>query len=160
MAEQSEYSKELFRNRKKQYRSRHRSVTLSFPMDVAKNVEAKATNHGKTLPDFIKSLIAANLEGTGYVLPKDNNIQTLIIELRRIGTNVNQLVRHINSVRDISQTDITQMQKHLLEVEQQVKAALMKPQSFQDFISDYLKKHPEHLQALIDFLNDYQSNSR
>ncbi|MCG3167177.1 MAG: hypothetical protein POELPBGB_02961 [Bacteroidia bacterium] len=159
MADQIEHKKALFRDRKKRYRSRHKSVTLSFSMDFAKRLQKEADQYDKTFPDFIKSLVAAHMEGTGYILPKDSNLQTLLLALRRIGNNVNQLTRYVHTEGLLKERDITTMQQHLLEVEREIKIALAQPPSITNMLSEYLSKYPEKVSSLKNWLNDYQSDS-
>ncbi len=147
-------------NRKQKYRKNHKTVSLSFSFDKAKALHEVATRHGKTPPQFLKCLLDASLHGTGYVLPNDNKLQELLLALRHIGNNINQLTRHVHEKGVITHSDIKYLQQRLMQLEKHVTIALERPPSISDILTEHLDEHPETLQSLRAWINQYDHDNK
>lgn len=144
------------RERKRRYRARHRTYSLSFTIAEAKEIEREADKYGKTTPQFIKTLVEVHLNGNGYLMHDESKLQDLVYQLRKVGSNLNQTVRHINSTREVSYKDVERLQNQLNAIENQVVKALTQPPEITQILQEYLKQNPQKLQILINWLNQYQ----
>jgi hypothetical protein len=149
-----------FRDRKARYRKSHKTFSLSFSLEKAKALKEEAKRYNKTSPELIKSLVDACLNGTGYIVPKEANLQALSLAMRRIGSNLNQVVRHIHVEGVITHRDIECLQKHLFELETEIKSALTKPTSIKDFLIEQFSENPETFQPFKDWLNQYDNDNK
>jgi hypothetical protein len=50
----------------------------------------------------------------------DNQLYQLFMQLRRIGTNINQIVHLANEVHSVNETDIENLEKRMKEIEEAV----------------------------------------
>lgn len=145
------------RERKREYRSRHKTYRLSYTIETSLELNRQAGKYGKSVPQFIKAVVKAHIEGNGYVPLSENKVQDLVFQLRKVGNNLNQVVRHVNAKREVRLEDIEQMQNQLNEIENQVVKALTQPQEISEVLEEYLEQNPEKLQSLINWLNQYQT---
>lgn len=144
------------RERKRRYRASHRTYSLSFTISEAKEIEREADKYCKTAPQFIKALVEAHLNGNGYVIQDESRLKDLVYQLRMVGSNLNQTVRHINSKKEVSYKDVEQLQNQLNAIENHVVKALTQPTEITQVLQKYLKQNPAKLHTLINWLNQYQ----
>lgn len=151
----SETSKDT--ERKREYRKRNRTFSVSFSNPEAAKVVAHATSKGYSVPELVKALIKADMVGNGYVLPDDGKLEQLIYEFRKIGNNLNQTVRFANSRRELDLKGFQQMQRLLAQLEQTVIEKLTLPPTIFDVLGDYLNQNPEEAGRLIEWLEAYDN---
>lgn len=149
-----------FRDRKAKYRKSHKTFSLSFSLEKAKALNEEAKKYDKTPPELIKSLVDACLHGTGYIVPKESTLRELLLALRRIGNNINQLTRHVHSEGVITHNDIERLQTQLKELEGKLLSALTLPPTIHELLVEYLLDYPEQLQSLIQWLNQHHYDNK
>lgn len=79
------------------------------------------------VPAFLKSLIKAYSKKTEYILPDDNTLQNLILEMRKIGTNINQMAKYVNTNKTISKSEMDGFRVKLDDLEHLIVSKLTQP---------------------------------
>jgi ABC-type antimicrobial peptide transport system permease subunit len=123
-----EDKREIWRLRKQKYRASRYECLLVFTLNEEKELREKAEKKKLSLKDYIKVAISTYDDGR-FIVPGDKKIQELILQIRKIGNNVNQLVRYINTNKKLDITDIQKLQKHLAEIEEKIKDLLENPKT-------------------------------
>lgn len=124
---ENEDKRKQWREAKKVYLSNKKYYTLIFHKDTATRLENAAKEKNMTVREFIKALITSHNNGSGYVVPKDDILKNLIIEIRRIGTNINQITRFIHKDKSIRTEDIQYIENRLSQLEVTIIEALTNP---------------------------------
>ncbi|MBK9507507.1 MAG: plasmid mobilization relaxosome protein MobC [Bacteroidetes bacterium] len=119
--------RKLWREQKQAYRKTRKEYILILTPEQSLKVEELANEKQMSVQEYIKELLKANTEGNGYVVPKDSGIKYLVLEIRKIGSNVNQIVKHINTVKAISIYDIQRLKERLTQLEHLVINSLTNP---------------------------------
>ena len=117
----------LWREQKQAYRKTRKEYTLVFSSEYAVQLEEFAKEKSMQVPEFIKSLLKAYQNDTEYIFPKENELKTLILEMRKIGNNINQIARYINTNKVISINDFKMLQDRLSELEKIITAVFNNP---------------------------------
>lgn len=135
-----EVEKKKRREHKRAYRARHRTYSLSYHKDEAAVLEELASQTGQSVPEYIRAVVKAAGKGTSYVVPDGDRVQTLLLALRRIGNNINQLVRYCHGNRVVTYADLTRLQEHLSEVESVVHQTMTQPPKLTTLVEREIKK--------------------
>ncbi|MCF8276178.1 MAG: MobC family plasmid mobilization relaxosome protein [Flavobacteriales bacterium] len=143
--------------RKQEYRKRHRTFSVSLPKVEAEKVLNHAKSTGFSVPELIKALIKADMEGNGYVLPDDGKLEQMVYEFKKIGNNLNQTVRFANSRRELDLKGFQQMQELLKQLEETVIETITLPPSIFEVLKQYLEQHPDEVGRLTAWLNTYDN---
>jgi|LGVE01.1.fsa_nt_gb hypothetical protein len=87
-------------------------------------LELMSSQIGKSIPAFCKS----KAMGIKIKSPKIDHDGALKImsELRRIGTNVNQIAKHLNSFESVNQLEIDEVEKELTKIWQLLNSEIQK----------------------------------
>jgi molybdopterin converting factor small subunit len=125
--EANEKQKALWREQKRIYRQKRKEYSLILTKHEANELNKFAQQKKMKVPAFVKSLIKAYGKNTGYILPDDNTLQTLVLEIRKIGTNINQTAKYVNTNKAISQGDIVAFRAQLQELEHLIISTLKHP---------------------------------
>ena len=156
MSEKKKIPVEVLRERKLKYRKSHKLVGLNYSFEKLQEIKKAAAKRKMKAPQYMKAVIENSLTHTGYIVPDDVQLQKLVLSIRAISNNINQLVRYTHERRDVTQKDIEYLQKQLLSLEQSIIQALAHPPELIAFLSDYLLKNPEKKAGLIACIS--QSN--
>lgn len=119
--------RKVWRELKQAYRKNRKEYTLVFSTEYAVQLEILAKEKGMPVPEFIRSLLKAYQNDTGYILPKENELKALILEMRKIGNNINQIARYINTNKTISIHDFKTLQDRLTDLEKLIVSSLTYP---------------------------------
>lgn len=147
------------RERKQRYRARHASYTISISREDVRKIARAAHEKNMTVPEYIKALITAAEHSAGYVVPKEGILKNLLVELKRSGTNLNQIVKYVNYNRQLDYRDIQAMQKILSDLHERIITALKYPPELTQLISEHLRNNPDVLPALLHWLKDYDNKN-
>lgn len=154
-----ENRKEIMRERKRRYRKRHRAVNLNYSFEKLRTIEKEASKHGMKLPKYLKTIIEKSLAHFGYIAPNPSQLQNIILDIRKVSNNINQLVRYCHIHNEVKQVDITYLQKQLIELENKIIQSIECPHEISVLLSELLSQHPEKLHFLITWLNDYKNST-
>lgn len=104
------------------YRQRRRRVTLTLYPERHDRFAAHAKTHGRPLATFLAEAAEAYLKQTP-LLPSDTaeRLAQATLEIRRIGTNINQIARHTNQKNHAAIGDI----RRCLALLQRLEAGLL-----------------------------------
>lgn len=141
--------------RKKRFRDRNQTFTLSLPKKEAQGLEKHTRKKGYKVPDYLKAIIYADIHGTGYVMPSDNRLQELSLALRKIGNNANQLTRYAHYEKGITMEEVKQFQSLLQQCEREVRETLTHPSNILDVLRNHLQTRPSDKNLIIQWLYDY-----
>jgi hypothetical protein len=119
--------RQVWREQKQAYRKNRKEYILILTPEQSLKVEELANEKQMSVQEYIRELLKVTTQGKGYVVPKDSEIKYLILEVRRIGSNINQIVKHINTVKAISIYDIQRIKERLTQLEQLILNSLNNP---------------------------------
>lgn len=105
-------------------RTENRQVNFRVSEQEYQRLESMADNLGMSVPSFCK----AKAQGSRLTAPKIDREGALQIasELRKIGVNVNQMAKHLNSGGMVSESQINALQEELRELWQLFNSAIQK----------------------------------
>lgn len=145
------------RERQRKWRSKHQSFTVSFTKSEAREIEAMAKKKGYSMCEYLKALAIADLNGLSYVRHQDDSLQRMILETRAIGVNINQVVRFVNTYRELRLQDFQALQRLLAELESKVTKYIERRPLITDQLDSYLNDNPTHVKSLIEWLSKYDN---
>lgn len=125
--ESHEKQKALWREQKRIYRQSKKEYSLLLTISEADELQQFAKQKNMKVPTFLKSLIKAYTKNTEYILPDDNTLQNLILEIRKIGTNINQTAKYVNTNKTISQGEMDTFRSRLHDLENLIVSTLTQP---------------------------------
>lgn len=125
--ESNEKQKALWREQKRIYRRKRKEYSLILTMHEAIELKKFADQKKMKVPAFLKSLIKAYSKKTEYILPDDNTLQNLILEMRKIGTNINQMAKYVNTNKTISKSEMEGFRVKLDDLEHLIVSKLTQP---------------------------------
>jgi len=125
--ESNEKQKALWREQKRIYRQKRKEYSLILTNHEAAELKKFAQQKKMKVPAFLKSLIKAYSKKTEYILPDDNTLQNLILEMRKIGTNINQMAKYVNTNKTISKSEMDGFRVKLDDLEHLIVSKLTQP---------------------------------
>lgn len=146
------YYYKLRKNREKRLETR-----LSFT--EYRTLQKWAKRHKrKHLAPFLKEMAFAYLNET-YIEKDPALTESLLLQIRRIGNNVNQVVQSMHSTRDYSNAKYYEsLTSSIEEVRSEVKAFITAPPELSPvmvvkYLRKYIKERPEHYAFLRRFVD-------
>ncbi len=126
-------SKEIREKRaeqKRAYRKTHQTINLSFLKKEAIEIDKNAQKKGMDIPKYIKALVKTDLQGMTVFLSsqQEKKIAEVIIEIKRVGNNINQIIRNVHTSKEVRYDDIRVLQQRLSELEKNV-VNMLSPQT-------------------------------
>lgn len=158
----SEEQKRKWQEDKRRYRTGRREVHLTFTKEEAAALEVHAQERRKKLPEYIKEVLGKQ-SGNRALYLSDETIQTLVLGIRRIGTNVNQCVRHVNGIGTITHHDLAYLRNQLNQLETLIAECIVSHQTIEPLLRSYLHQYPErktYLLRLIETCHDHKTDTR
>jgi hypothetical protein len=118
----SEEIREKRAEQKRAYRKTHQTINLSFLNEEAIEIDNKAHEKGMDIPKYLKALVKNDLQGKSVFLSpqQEKKIAEVIIEIKRVGNNINQLIRNVHTSKEVRYDDIRGLQQRLSELEKNV----------------------------------------
>ncbi len=117
-----------FREHRKEYLKKMRRVTLTISRIDYGRFKDGAAAHGLPLAAYITSLAMVAITGKPLLSKQaEERLTELIGQVRRIGTNFNQIARHANTYHKLSFGEAREVNKGLAELEERIAAFLRKP---------------------------------
>ena len=155
VSDHSTNSKSYERDRKRLYRENHRTFQVTVPREKARQIENAASTLGYTPRELILALLRAHEAHGHLVLPPTESVRALFLELKRIGTNINQTVRYVNTHRELKTQDFKRLQNLLVQVERAVVSRLTKAKPITVLVSDHLQQYPEDAEKIREVINSH-----
>jgi len=105
-------------------RKENKQIKFRVSDQEHRRLETMAAHTGKTVPAFCKETAM----GVKIKSPKidHDGAMKIMSELRRIGTNVNQIAKHLNSFENVDQIEIDEVQKELTKLWQLLSSEIQK----------------------------------
>lgn len=125
--ENEEDKRKIWREQKQAYRKNRKEYILILSPEQALIVEAMAKEKQMSVQEFIKELLKTTESSNGYVVPNDSQLKNLVLEIRKIGSNVNQITKYINTAKNVSVHDIQRLKERLTQLEYLIIRALTTP---------------------------------
>ncbi len=147
-----QFRREQNRARIQRFRNKHFRCEVFMTKDEHSLLYDESKKHGLKLGRFIK-LSAISYVQKEYIVPDTNRLNNLELGIRKIGNNVNQLVRFTHA-KGLSESTLSQIQKHLNELEDRISTALQQPLNLNDFLRKLLKENPEYATTLQSIINE------
>lgn len=123
----SGHRKEYLKQYKSNYLSDKIRREIIFSQSEFKEIECFAKLHKrKPTPLFLKLCISGYITQK-FMLPDEQVLHQLLIGIRRIGNNVNQIAYRVNSLKFISANDEQAIYQYLNELEQVIIRAMTEP---------------------------------
>lgn len=98
-------------------RNRNQAVLIRLTDNEKNHLQRQASNAGLKMEPFIRKLIM----GVNITPRPPSNIINLIREVNRIGNNINQIAKKVNSENCINQTQLDEILHLLGEIYREVK---------------------------------------
>jgi hypothetical protein len=124
----NEEKRKLWRELKQSYRKERKEYVFTLKLEQSRKLEALAESMGMSVQEFIKELLKSKINGDGYIVPKNVDISRLILEIRKVGSNVNQIVKHINAEKNVTIYDLQRIKERLTQLESIVVDYFTNPQ--------------------------------
>lgn len=111
-----------------EYAPTKKRVNLTLTLQEHKRLQKAAKKSGRKLAPFIREAVLAALEQR-YLVPADTQQQLddAIIQLRKIGTNINQLAHHANAKQHTTAEDLRLIRQALTRMEHALKKTITEP---------------------------------
>ena len=137
----------------KQYKKKHHRKELLFTNEEWKGLEMALKKHNeadKNMSQFLKACIFAYLH-KGFILPDDEAVQSVELELRRVGVLINQIAKKVNTNQYVIDADIRRIQEYFFALEAYVEESLRTPKTLETLLDEYGDSPQvlDHLEALI-----------
>ena len=116
------YQKEYQSNRK----IKIRRLGISLTPTEYRRLSRTANEHGLLVATFAKEAIMSYMDRR-YVLPDNTTVLALELGIRRVGLNINQVVRHIHEKKTVEELDIDRINALLIELEDTISYAFRNP---------------------------------
>ena len=128
MIEGSEFAspKNIAKIYRQKYLQNKRRKEVVFSEKEYSYLEAKALEYKRPVGEFIKLCVFSHLQER-YLLHDEALFHALLMEIRRVGTNVNQIARQVNTTGKISLVDSLKLSKRLKDMEYLIKTTLTNP---------------------------------
>ena len=94
-----------------------------------------------------------------FILPEDSRVNGLELNLRRIGNNINQLIRYAHQKKGISVKDIQALQQQINKLEDEISRALRQPISLRKYLEQLLQDQPEFVAVLEQLITKYKKEN-
>ena len=139
------------RERQQKLRKKHRRVDILFKDQDYEKIK-RASKRYKGLAPFVRDCVLAYIDKK-FLTPTDETARLLELGIRRIGNNINQIARRVNTQKMAYPADIDDLYKSVVELEDTISEVFRNPPELVDLIKKRLNEAPEfteQLQTLID----------
>lgn len=150
-----EYRRRYSKAKQKEFREENVRKEIILTKKEFSVLYKAAKKHKMKLAPFIKKAALSQVEEK-YLLPSDSMVQELELAIRRIGNNVNQLVRYAHQNNYLPKETITEIQNQLNKLEEKISMAFREPPSIHHLVEFAVKKHPELVEQLEALLSKYK----
>ncbi len=151
-----EYEKAYQQEYRKSRNKRSKRFELWFDLRLVRNLTELAKKLGISVTGTIKKIVRAYFEEI-FVLPDENMLRALRLEIKRIGNLVNQIAVKINASNTVFHSDIKKIQNWIAEMEERIADIFRKPVNLLDLIWQVLEKNPGFLVKLKELIAKFEN---
>ncbi len=144
--------------------SREKRIDVRLSLEEYRQFKRYAKAHRRThLAPFIKEAVRAYAEKT-YLAKNPTLITELIVQIRRIGNNINQVVQAMHVTRDYQNHKYyTELLDQIEDLKHEVEEVLrtpaeLTPEMAARYLKAYIGNHPEHYEHLQRFVQNLDPN--
>lgn len=152
------YRKLYSRNAQKQYRDSHVRKEIIFTKEEFLRICKAAEKHGIKPAPFLRNASLCYMD-EHFILPDEKRVQKLELDLRRIGNNINQLVKYTHQHKWFSKRDLRLLQKHMQDLEDQLSHTFRQPLSLRKYLENHLLKNPKLFQMLEELTSKHSKKN-
>lgn len=136
----------------------HKRIRKTISLNESEDTELKkaAQKHNMKLNDFMKQAIFGYLNQV-YVVPNEEQVQETIIQLRKVGTNINQIARQVNRHRTTEKGQLNLIYTLLQQMEISIESNLCTPDSLEKKLKKALENEPSYLQRIEQIIEEHQA---
>jgi hypothetical protein len=120
----------MLENKQKIYREKYRSdkrrKEIMFTKTEYQYIERKSKDYSRPVSEFLKECVF-NYLNNRYMVHDPNLYRAILLEIRRIGTNINQITKIANTNKKINTAETMQLSRGVKEIESLVKNSLQNP---------------------------------
>lgn len=140
---------------RKEYKHRTKRVNITLTNNEHFAVEVAAGDQGKRVSAYVKDAVIEKATNV-YLLPEDSVAEDLLLQIRSIGNNINQLTRHIHRSGAISMEHMAQLQGQLKRIEDMVVEKFTQPTNILEALQDGITSTPGFFAKLNQFMEEYK----
>ena len=141
------YNAEYHRAYARWYRTQKVRINIYCSAEDREMLQTAARRHGRNLGAFVHEAALAYLQES-FVVPDGGELQSLRLELRRIGTNINQVVTQVNRNGYVKPDDVEVLSERLRIMENAIVHTLTKPMRITEAAVKELYQNPELAESL------------
>ena len=156
-AAKKERRREYLKQKKKEFRATHRTVSLSFTNAEMKQLEREAAAHNMKVPQYLRACIYAAREQS-YIVPDVDKVEQLEILLKRISTHTNQIARLANGMSMPPVRAIKEIQEHIKFFEKTFDVMFRNPKNLEQVIREELKENSSFAAVLMNIITSHLTN--
>ena len=150
----AERRKQYLKHYQRQLRKKKKRLEIYLDHPLYKYLERAAIDHNMKVATFARACIHAHLgRSPRYIVPDNEVVRQLELAIRKIGNNINQVSRLVNTKKLADQLDIETINHHLAELEDAITDALRHPPDLLELINQHLDDDPtlaDQIQARLD----------
>ena len=156
------HTKARKRKYQKEFRQRHKRIEVSLDAKEGTEFNRLAKTSGLTKGKFILLCAKAYLDQRFVLFNKDlvSSLKQLVLVCRGCGNNVNQIARHVNSVKPRS-FDPSGLYEQLNRMEDHIIRHLREPENILEYIQRKVKEFPHltsDIQKIVGSKSDEHDN--
>lgn len=147
----SEHKEAYMREYRLQYKRQKKRINITVSNDEYDRILKMAGQNNKKVSRFVKDSIIQEVDKV-YLLPEDEKLENLILQIRSIGNNINQLTRHIHRSNYISKDNIKELQHSIKQIEYSVLQKFSNPDDLLSLVVESSKTNPEFVKELDNLM--------
>lgn len=148
---QKQWRKDYQKHYHKTYSKKRIRKTITLSVAEDRQLKKALKKYDLKLNEGIKQFIFAYLNQT-YVVPHPETIEHLIIQIRKIGTNINQIAHHTNTYNTTTQEQLDMIYQLLYTIEEMVINELCTPPRIDTFLKDHIQAFPNDQQRILEII--------
>lgn len=148
---QKQWRKEYQKHYHKNYSKKRIRKTITLTTKEDRQLKKALKKYDLKLNDGIKQFVFAYLNQI-YVVPNSEIIEHLIIQIRKIGTNINQIAHHTNTFNTTTQEQLDMIYKLLYTIEEIVVESLSNPPHIETLLQNHIKTFPNDQKRIIEMI--------
>ena len=146
-----QWRKDYQKNYHKTYSKKRIRKTITLSTAEDKQLKKALKKYDLKLNDGIKQFVFAYLSQT-YVVPNPETIEQLIIQIRKIGTNINQMAHHANTYNTTTEEQLDMVYKLLYQIEERIIEALCMPPRIDILLRDHIRAFPNDERRIMEII--------
>lgn len=129
--------------------------TISLTKKEDQELQKAAKKHQKKCTPFIKECLFAYLNKQ-YLVHNESTIHESILQVRKVGTLINQIARHINTYQKVEQQQLKYIYDMLKGLEKNINEKLCHPPNLIDYIKEVAPKNLNYSLELIKIIEQHK----